>query len=542
MVLSSSVDSQISANKLVERKAKELEKVKGEMELRLFEMEEENIKLTECVNDLENQLSRNGARECEYVKTEKQKLQESAENLIEECNALQKSYEDMTKGKADLYDQCSRLEIELMEARRDIVYPELNSIEESFQTVREESELNIQNLTTELATIKQNHKKLTVDYEKKSKLLNGYRTREERRKTMAELLLELKLTVSEYERQQLIQEAASLKDKMHKTLNLENEVFDYKRKLDKLKGEKSNLEASLRLVSSSNEELQAEKISFAKKMSEIKSANLKHQLKIQQLEGEKNECLKKMEDLKLQLAKKLGGWHLSSTKKYRLQLQRLKPEGRNSLSSAPGKPKAENEAVTKDRFERTKSSLETELKDLRDRYLEMSLKYAEVEAEREDLVMQSMNHQPTPGNQHHSGSKNREGQSVIKGYISALKTDWLCKDQAGYELIKPRLLDFNDEVSDEDEIVIVKKNKEKETPADDDLSKPFKAASNAHPKNHQFHSTQPQNAHKCKNIRWDERSQPDHITRFTGMGNHSSMAYVVLACRMFQQTLDGQGI
>ncbi|GKA15782.1 A-kinase anchor protein 9-like protein [Tanacetum coccineum] len=590
MVLSSSVDSQVSANKLLERKAKELEKVKGEMELRLFEMEEENIKLTECVNDLENQLSRvrddhestllelqksesenadlqkevenlknveklllDAQEECEYVKTEKQKLQESAENLIEECNALQKSYEDMTKGKADLYDQCSRLEIELMEARENVVsyservadleekyssmleeytfkekslsshLDELNqenwklkekvtleesllnqmylektaeienfqkeveylkeeisrvheqrskltseksklesslkevnsrteSIEKELQTVREESELNIQNLTTELATIKQNHKKLTVDYEKKSKLLNGYRTREERRKTM-ENDLELKLTVSEYERQQLIQEAASLKDKMHKTLNLENEVFDYKRKLDKLKGEKSNLEASLRLVSSSNEELQAEKISFAKKMSEyenckneksaleeklirlesditakntsrsndadikneisrIKSANLKHQLKIQQLEGEKNECLKKMEDLKLQLAKSKTGANetrsqedidyaakiemleaeldeaLDANKKYRLQLQRLKPEGRNSLSSAPGKSKAENEAVTKDRFERTKSSLETELKDLRDRYLEMSLKYAEVEAEREDLVMQ----------------------------------------------------------------------------------------------------------------------------------------------------------
>ncbi|GKE13749.1 hypothetical protein Tco_1421326, partial [Tanacetum coccineum] len=54
--------------------------------------------------------------------------------------------------------------------------------------------------------------------------------------------LELKLTVSEYERQQLIEEAASLKDKMHKTLNLENEV--------------------------SFKKLQAEKISFPKEMSE----------------------------------------------------------------------------------------------------------------------------------------------------------------------------------------------------------------------------------------------------------------------------------
>ncbi|GKC51858.1 hypothetical protein Tco_1074603 [Tanacetum coccineum] len=70
--------------------------------------------------------------------------------------------------------------------------------------------------------------------------------------------------------------------------------------------------------------------------------------------------------------------------------------------------------------------------------------------------------------------KTTEGQSVIEGYISALKT--LCKDRACYELIKPRLLDFNDETGDEDEVIIVK-NKEKEIPPDDDLSKPFKAAS-----------------------------------------------------------------
>ncbi|GJV68889.1 hypothetical protein Tco_1484398, partial [Tanacetum coccineum] len=51
----------------------------------------------------------------------------------------------------------------------------------------------------------------------------------------------------------------------------------------------------------------------------------------------------------------------------RMLMQPAKTRGSNSLSSAPGKAKAENEAVTKERFERTKSSLKTELKDLRDR-------------------------------------------------------------------------------------------------------------------------------------------------------------------------------
>ncbi|GKC09262.1 hypothetical protein Tco_1000872 [Tanacetum coccineum] len=94
MVLRSSVDSQVSANKLLEKKAKELEKVNGELELRLFEMEE-NVKLIECVSDLEKYLKNveklllDAQEECEYVKSEKDTLQESAENLIEECNSLQ---------------------------------------------------------------------------------------------------------------------------------------------------------------------------------------------------------------------------------------------------------------------------------------------------------------------------------------------------------------------------------------------------------------------------------------------------------------------
>lgn len=43
--------------------------------------------------------------------------------------------------------------------------------------------------------------------------------------------------------------------------------------------------------------------------------------------------------------------------------------------------------MPRERYERTKSSLETELRDLRERYFRMSLRFAEVEAQREDLVM-----------------------------------------------------------------------------------------------------------------------------------------------------------
>lgn len=65
---------------------------------------------------------------------------------------------------------------------------------------------------------------------------------------------------------------------------------------------------------------------------------------------------------------------------------RLKSEGRKSVPRSR-KSTAEGEVVPKEKFERTKSSLEAELRDIRERYFHMSLKYAEVEANREELVM-----------------------------------------------------------------------------------------------------------------------------------------------------------
>lgn len=65
----------------------------------------------------------------------------------------------------------------------------------------------------------------------------------------------------------------------------------------------------------------------------------------------------------------------------------LLSQGKNNQANAPIKPMAGGEQVTRERFERTKSILEAELRDIQDRYLHMSLKYAEVEAQREELVM-----------------------------------------------------------------------------------------------------------------------------------------------------------
>ncbi|XP_065874350.1 uncharacterized protein [Euphorbia lathyris] len=72
---------------------------------------------------------------------------------------------------------------------------------------------------------------------------------------------------------------------------------------------------------------------------------------------------------------------------FKVQLKRLTSENRKSRTGSPRKSKGEVEFMAKEKFERTKSSLETELRELQERYLDMSLKYAQVEAQREELVM-----------------------------------------------------------------------------------------------------------------------------------------------------------
>ncbi|KAK8685542.1 hypothetical protein V6N13_041542 [Hibiscus sabdariffa] len=62
-------------------------------------------------------------------------------------------------------------------------------------------------------------------------------------------------------------------------------------------------------------------------------------------------------------------------------------KGQISQSNTSRKPSIEGEVVEKEKYERTKSYLEVELSDIREQYLQMSLKYAEVQAQREELVM-----------------------------------------------------------------------------------------------------------------------------------------------------------
>jgi chromosome segregation ATPase len=104
-----------------------------------------------------------------------------------------------------------------------------------------------------------------------SKLLTNYISCEENFKTTLSDL-ELKLTVSEYERQQVMEESTKLKVQLLEIGSLQDEVVVLKNELNAIKYEKEKLETSFRLVSGECKELKIEKSSFIEKITILQKA------------------------------------------------------------------------------------------------------------------------------------------------------------------------------------------------------------------------------------------------------------------------------
>ncbi|KAK9124063.1 hypothetical protein Sjap_013665 [Stephania japonica] len=93
------------------------------------------------------------------------------------------------------------------------------------------------------------------------------------------------------------------------------------------------------------------------------------------------DLVSKIQSLETELAEALEANNM-----YKAQLKDLLTDGTNGHAHT-SKKSSESEVLSKGNYHVKISSLETELKDIRERYFNMSLKYAEVEAQREELVM-----------------------------------------------------------------------------------------------------------------------------------------------------------
>ncbi|KAJ0967146.1 hypothetical protein J5N97_024063 [Dioscorea zingiberensis] len=361
----------------------------------------------------------------------------------------------------------TELEYNLQEAHAKIEW-----YETELNDLKRESGNKVQGLVDLLNVSKQSEEMLMTDIARMQRLMENIKSSEERFKRMTNDM-ELKLKVSEYEKDQIAEEVSSLKLQLEKITLLQDEIMALKTSLDDAKFEKAKLEESLKSVSEECEELKSEKISLMEKVSNmqqalhgseddrhkrialeekllrlecdltarealyaqeaeikneldhLKKSNSEYQRKVQCLEGEIEELIRRTQarEKELMLRKEQSevnevsfednnnpANHMESqvdadkvdlnskirsletelaealemNNMYKIQLQSLVTEKGDNHAEVH-KKSPEND-VNVNQTARI-SSLETELKDMQERYLNMSLQFAEVEAQREELVM-----------------------------------------------------------------------------------------------------------------------------------------------------------
>ncbi|KAG8083897.1 hypothetical protein GUJ93_ZPchr0010g10787 [Zizania palustris] len=335
----------------------------------------------------------------------------------------------------------AKLEANLEQANAQMIH-----YKSQLEDLLKESKSMIEDLVDSLNTSKQNEEMLAIDIDHMRRMMEAAISNEDNlRKTSGEL--ELKFKSSDYEKQQIMEEISGLKIQVHKIAGLQDEVLTLQSSLDKAKFEKEKLEELLQSSCEECEELKVQKAMLSDKVScmqdtlnatnegkqteismqtklvildddpSAKEANSEYQQKIHSLEKEVEDLTRRSQLLEKQLELKTnqnkednitkqgnddnanengdspvnGGPELQSkiqlletklaealeeNKLYREQLKSTMPEGKSD-----GKDGKEN---NDDRI----TQLESELKDMKDRLLNMSLQYAEVQAEREQLVME----------------------------------------------------------------------------------------------------------------------------------------------------------
>ncbi|CAM0879194.1 unnamed protein product [Alopecurus aequalis] len=284
-----------------------------------------------------------------------------------------------------------------LEANLGDVSAQMRHYESQLEDLRTKSKNKIIGLTDPRNASKQNAETLTTDVEHIIRLMEAARSNEENlRKTSDEL--ELKYKSSDYEKQQVMEEISGLKIQVNKMASIQDEVSKLQSSLDQAKFEKEKLEELLQSLSEECEELKAQKAMLTDKVSCIQSTshdadeeNLGKSMQAKPVIYQGNDDsandnggtpVDEDPDIqsKIYLLETRLAEALEQNKLYRAQLQSPTEEGQSG--STDEKDKKDANRVTQ---------LESELNDMQERLLNVSLLYAEVEAQREELVMELKN-------------------------------------------------------------------------------------------------------------------------------------------------------
>ncbi|XP_020522108.1 golgin subfamily A member 4 isoform X2 [Amborella trichopoda] len=159
-----------------------------------------------------------------------------------------------------------KLESSLEEAHEKVKW-----LETELSNIRHDSSSRAQELLGMLSDSKQKEEAVMADYERIKTLLDEVKSSDGNSKRMANEL-EIMLRASENEKQKLKEESDDLTAQLERLINIRDEFVALKCTLDEMRLEKSRMEASLKFLSTGNEQMKVEKLALMEKIRDMQKA------------------------------------------------------------------------------------------------------------------------------------------------------------------------------------------------------------------------------------------------------------------------------
>ncbi|KAL4575256.1 hypothetical protein LXL04_022098 [Taraxacum kok-saghyz] len=333
-----------------------------ELEAKLSDLEKVNSELEKSLTDVKESTERL-ENECEYLKKESLELQANKDNLMEESISFQKCNNELRQQTLELNNHCTKMEEKLKDSEDNFfkLSNNFDNLENKLFTMVHEiaSKEKILNSEFETLHLKLTEENLSVEFLKNSLIdvKNENKSLEASLETMSDNYEKLKeekdlLLEKSFIMQKAVMELEDLKHKKfameEKLLHLQKQDAELKNELESLKKSNSQLESGSNGNSNSHDE------DMVKQSTPV-------------------DVSARIESLELSLDEAL-----EANKMYKIQLKSLLSEKEDVVME----------------LKKQNGLLKAELNELQERYLNMSLKYAEVEAQREDLVLKLKNVAP----------------------------------------------------------------------------------------------------------------------------------------------------